>query len=235
MYEFNGTNFTNLRLYWQAMGTTELTHPFKMSTDWPNRLWSHEPDYSLSEAVSILAREPRSLIFPVAGSQFNDELSNKGAIEVRLEQVAMNLDLKDRAPSEPAIYSRHLQVIESPQMLATWIEICSSAFAYTIDAVSIQKLMRNDDARVYLLTDQGVAKATAITFRTGNTLGVHQVGVPEQFRRQGLAQSLMQHIIAQAYDNDIETVVLQASKMGQPLYQSFGFTDQFHINYIAVD
>jgi GNAT superfamily N-acetyltransferase len=53
---------------------------------------------------------------------------------------------------------------------------------------------------------------------------VVNVYVQPAYRRRGLARSLMTTILDWCREQGIERVVLHASKMGRPLYESLGFT-----------
>ena len=56
--------------------------------------------------------------------------------------------------------------------------------------------------------------------RRGNILNVYTV---QEFRRRGLARSLMQAAVDWCRDNQIDTVILHASPAGRNLYESMGF------------
>jgi GNAT superfamily N-acetyltransferase len=53
---------------------------------------------------------------------------------------------------------------------------------------------------------------------------VVNVYVEPEYRRQGLARRLMEAILAWSREQGIERVSLHASTMGQPLYETLGFT-----------
>jgi len=57
--------------------------------------------------------------------------------------------------------------------------------------------------------------------RRGNILNVY---TSTNFRKQGLARSLMETVLAWCRDNGIDTVILHASPAGRSLYESMGFT-----------
>lgn len=229
---YNSDNLHNLFSYWQAMGALDLGQPFQASTGWPNRLWPTTSDFQLADAVSILAQERRPLMMPVA--QPAGELCWQEAlpVQVTLHQVAMECAAPKVSSNHQADGERQLVPAQTNAQLRTWVELCSAAFGYDIDIQPLQRLLRDDRATLYLLQDRGIARATAATFQTDGTLGIHQVGVPSRFRQQGLARTLMQKLM-QANDPGIGKFTLQASAMGLPLYQALGFTEQFHIHSIS--
>ena len=69
----------------------------------------------------------------------------------------------------------------------------------------------------------GEIAGTAISYRTNDTLGLHQVGTVPSFRKMGVAAALIQHLVAQAQHDDIDYVSLQASQAGLHLYEKMGF------------
>jgi len=56
--------------------------------------------------------------------------------------------------------------------------------------------------------------------RRGNILNVFTA---REFRRRGLARSLMQAAVDWCRDNQVDTVILHASPAGRSLYESMGF------------
>ena len=118
--------------------------------------------------------------------------------------------------------------------LTAWCDIGSSAFGYTIDVATIEKLAKLSESYLYLAHWQSKPAAVGLLFKTGNTLGVHQVSVAPTYQGKGLASNLMHALLAQARSLNVENVVLQASVAGYPLYKKLGFTKQFSIvNYRA--
>ena len=57
----------------------------------------------------------------------------------------------------------------------------------------------------------------------GTDVGIYSVGTAIEYRRRGLARALMQHLLAVAWQRDARTATLQATPMGQALYESLGF------------
>jgi len=66
--------------------------------------------------------------------------------------------------------------------------------------------------------------ATATLFCYGNSLAwIGMVLTHPDFRRQGLATSLIRHVLGRADELGIPTVKLDATEIGEPLYRSLGF------------
>jgi GNAT superfamily N-acetyltransferase len=57
--------------------------------------------------------------------------------------------------------------------------------------------------------------------RRGNILNVYTT---ENFRRRGLARSLMEAVLLWCRENHVDTIILHASPSGRNLYESMGFT-----------
>ena len=53
---------------------------------------------------------------------------------------------------------------------------------------------------------------------------VSSVYTQPAYRRQGISRRLMQLLIAYAQRHDVDRLILWASEMGRPLYESLGFT-----------
>lgn len=67
-------------------------------------------------------------------------------------------------------------------------------------------------------------------------MGIHQVGILDNYRGKGLARDAMLILEQYALDAGINTLQLQASAMGEPLYQSLGYRSLGAIqNFIKID
>ena len=75
----------------------------------------------------------------------------------------------------------------------------------------------------WALVHDGLAVAGAWSFSAGGECGIYSLGTHPDFRRRGLARSLMQHVLADAHRNGARIATLQATPMGRPLYESIGF------------
>lgn len=75
--------------------------------------------------------------------------------------------------------------------------------------------------------------ATGLLFKTGAVVGIHQIGVPAEHQGRGYATQMMRILIQYADQWQADSVVLQASTAGRPVYQKLGFVEQFLITYVS--
>lgn len=158
------------------------------------------------------------------------------------EQVAMYLPLEEKVthqPSQTKLNTGHefqVVTVRSSEHISQWVAIASEAFAYNIDRSVIEHLIDDHDIRLLLGYHTGnqreQAVATALLYKTDDSIGIHQVGVKQDFQGQGIARCFMHQLIAACRQWQGKQIVLQASSSGQPLYESLDFKTQFIIkNY----
>jgi ribosomal protein S18 acetylase RimI-like enzyme len=75
----------------------------------------------------------------------------------------------------------------------------------------------------WALVREGLAVASAWTYRHGADCGIYAVGTAPAWRRQGLATALMRHLMAGGSADGARTATLQSTRMGRRLYESLGF------------
>lgn len=74
----------------------------------------------------------------------------------------------------------------------------------------------------FLLVAEKPANPNFITGHTGTIMNVY---TKPEYRKQGLAKSLLQQLIAEADSMKLDFIELKATDAGYPLYQSLGFED----------
>lgn len=134
-------------------------------------------------------------------------------------------------PNDASIITRHRRAMFEEMRVGTPADLdeMDAQFASWVAKALTSGIYRG----WFLTTEQGVIIAGAglsiedfpATPRdqTGRRAYVMNVYVEPNYRRQGLAQQLMQTIIEWCRANGIRTVALQASDAGRPLYESLGF------------
>lgn len=87
-------------------------------------------------------------------------------------------------------------------------------------------------ARGYVGYSNGIPVSTAALIYGGEAIGLYAVATDPSYQRRGFGESLMRTILAAAFDETgLDTVVLQSSPAGYPLYLRMGFR---HITRFSV-
>lgn len=243
-------NINNLTCLWQIMGAQTPvfaagSNDIFASSRWPNRCWLDA--FSSGERALFFAQHlnalPAHIMVPVWGINAENDnlleaaLQAKGFLPV-LMQTGMYLNLADS--NHNTACAQEIHNVETPAQIAEWTHIASTSFGYDIDEPVIATLPKQPDIELLLVHDienkiapaaekfdqpQGIA--TALLLTTGDTLGVHMVGVLPNGRGRGIAMQLMQAIIGKAKQQGCKTITLQASKAGEGIYRKLGFQAHF--------
>ncbi|MBX3315028.1 MAG: GNAT family N-acetyltransferase [Actinobacteria bacterium] len=91
--------------------------------------------------------------------------------------------------------------------------------------------MLDDDRNAWFLQYvDGEPAACGQLLRTDHVAGVYTIGVREQFRRRGLGAAITAAVLAEGRDQGCSIGILQASPMGEPVYDRMGFdtVTQYH-------
>ena len=256
--DINQANLKNLTQLWRKYGVQDiaLSKPLSgtvltVNHHWPHRVWqSALISKSLNDSdhlLKCLDQIPECFIShaTVPVCSFNEQ-TNASDLEQHLaknnwqcafQQTAMYLSV-EQVDTQP--FSKRddfsIEKVTSLEQLSTWVSIASEAFGYAIDQTVFEKLLHDADIQILLgmLGNEGnsVAVATALLYREGSVIGLHQMGVAKGFQGQGIAKKMMHGLIEQCVVQQDEYLVLQASQAGKPLYDSLGFKGQFEIrNY----
>ncbi len=225
-------NIDNLTGLWRLMGAAQTPDGFHQSGSWPARYWRNWTQRDERLSLAQIKHIPTGCLFPVWQSgddtrELEQQLSSQG-FEVGLEQLAMVLPLGDSLETKDT-HSLKLSLIKGPADAEVWADVCGRAFGYSLDARVIDQLQYQPNVEVLWAERDEQVVATAILYRTGPVVGVHQVGVPPEFQGQGVARAVMEVLLLRAKSLGAEYVSLQASAAGEPLYHKLGFQPQFKI------
>lgn len=72
--------------------------------------------------------------------------------------------------------------------------------------------------------DMEVPAATAVSVVTGGVAGIYAITVHEAARRRGFGTAMTWAAVAAGARAGVDTVILQSSDMGRPVYERMGFT-----------
>lgn len=249
-------NYRNLFSLWRLYGAKKFTLSHTSSLwfneSWPYRSWIEEAENNycdnskeplLTRTTNVLSLLPRKTVFynvhNIPAQILNRKpfhtpasvLRKAGLVE-GFTQHAMHLPLHKWQPPLQASPVIELREIASKKDMDQWTAVGSEAFNYQIDSTSISRALRSSDVNCFLAMADGLPVATALLYQTGSTMGFHQVAVHPTMQGKGIANKLMVDLITHCKDRGIDTIALQASDAGKPLYEQLGFVELFEIvNY----
>lgn len=247
----DSANLNNLIQLWQRYGTRPINqniqHQLHQNISWPNRVWPDIEKPMLASSLDKVAKNiPDTTLFPlwppikkngsVAPQEVVDTLVNQSRDwQMAFQHTAMAMQLNKQPPLNTRTEPQYPVKIKRIGLahISDWVMTGSNAFGYSIDADVIRPLLAHENIRVLLAYNQACQPvATGLLFKTGNVVGIHQIGVPSEHRGKGYATQMMHLLIQSAKQWQASHVVLQASEAGRPVYQKLGFVDLFLITYL---
>jgi len=100
-------------------------------------------------------------------------------------------------------------------------------------AADWQRHLALEPAGVFIAELDGVPVGTTATCRFGPVAWIAMVLVAESVRGQGVGKALMTHAIAYLDGHGAASIRLDATPLGQPLYEKLGFTAEFALTRYA--
>jgi len=243
-------NLNNLTTLWKKLGAQQPAFARQspdifQSANWPNRYWLDA--FSEADRAAFFSQHietiPPHVLVPIWGiNPQNDELLETAlrtnGFEPVLVQTGMYLELT--ASSHGGLTNLDIRKVETATQTSEWTQIASASFGYAIDETVIAQLPSQSDIELLLVyhpednSTAGMSEAgrpqaigTALLFTTGDTMGVHMIGVLPTGRGKGIAMQLMNFIIHKAKQLGCNTMTLQASAAGEGIYRKLGFQPQF--------
>lgn len=218
-------NLYNLHRFWVALGGENKQSCFEQAI-WPNHHW--RADFKLPDIQSISSGQ----IVATIDSTDSIESSHPAIFNQSVGLTVMSLDLNSSTQSYSYINS--IARINKAGAISDWVNTCSRAFGYQIDQSAIEALLHQPGAQIFAYYANHTIAGTAISFQTGDVMGIHQVGVHPHFQGQGVARKLMHHILADTQAKQCRQVSLQASDAGLKLYRQLGFKVQAKLTKLKI-
>lgn len=110
-----------------------------------------------------------------------------------------------------------------PGVVRTSIDPASRAGDEPVPAATLPAADERPGLKAWVMVDGDVAVASTWSFLHGDDCGISAVGTAPGWRRRGLARAVVEHALADAFDQGARTASLQSTPMGQPLYEAIGF------------
>lgn len=194
-------------------------------SQWPSRIWF---DRKLEEQSSRVAiRHLQLSNNKISVSVFDDpaaaDILKQQGLTKTSEQCGMNLHLQTEYPDRQEL---HFEKVENMAAAQLWSLLFEAAFNYSIPAGVVYKTSAGAD--YYLTFKDKLPIGTALLFASRpEVIGIHSMGVTPAWRRQGLAEIMMQKLLHISGQKGYRYATLQASAAGKGLYEKFGFQPAF--------
>lgn len=189
----NKLNIDNLTQLWRTLGSQKVTEYGYQSDSWPHRVWVPWNEFHKTDHASHLISSEASGLFPVWNSQSHysqsmvSRLQDSGAA-MYLQQMAMYIDLNnyDSTPNCPL----QIEKISNSEDITTWCDIVEKSFGYSVSKEVFNNIVDHPDVHLFLGMDEDKPVATSLLYKTGDVMGLHQVGVLPSVRKKDLRLQL---------------------------------------------
>ncbi|MBB6673641.1 GNAT family N-acetyltransferase [Cohnella nanjingensis] len=144
----------------------------------------------------------------------------------------MGLALAEFKEEMPAIPGLAISSLTKAEEFEVYKAVSAQTFglplplnALLVDAIAGEALRGDGRTVSYLAELDGVPVAIATSFNQGEVAGIYNVGTLPSVRGKGIGRAVTVHAVREARDAGASLAVLQASKMGEPVYRRIGFQD----------
>lgn len=195
-------------------------------TFWYNRIRLHgAPAADLERTVAEIAGGVRAGELPPLVSWVDcdcaDEtvkplLERAGYVPVTV-QTAMYIPLEGRKAGAAA----GVELLE-PGEVKAWTRMISQAFGKPPETGGMKLLAGHGQCDFLVRREQGAIVSGMMLLCAGGNGGIHEVGTLPEYRRKGLARTLVSRALDMAAEKGCTCATLQASEMGRPLYEHLG-------------
>lgn len=196
------------------------------SSFWYNRTWlSKNANIKLNNIIEEVLNNQSSIkptlityTKEVMDNELGKMLHDRGYINI-VSQIGMITQLKDYTPT-----------IENPNIIRIdnsrvneWSDVVTKAFEKSPELDAYKALIDNEDCYFYAYLHEGKIVGTAMFYANPENAGIHEVGTLPEYRRMGIANSMIYKILNVVKELNIPIASLQASETGEKVYSCLGF------------
>jgi GNAT superfamily N-acetyltransferase len=221
----------NLFEFWSYIGKqnniyTESSNYKSVSvdnSDWPNRVYSIEDKI---ETYSEIIRLSNQDLLPNIITLHNQTgLLNHSKLQLRFSQINMSLDLTKY--TNEISKNENIYQIETKLEAFEFANIASQSFGTRVDGAIIYNLCKDSiNTKLFIYREKRKSFGCGIIFfDKSNIAGFHMIGTIPNGRGKGIGKSITERLIEEALINNSKYCVLNASKLGEPIYKKLGFTN----------
>jgi GNAT superfamily N-acetyltransferase len=184
-----------------------------------------DPDVSISDAIAFF--DERGAPFILRVREGVDPESERAAREcgLRYTDTVPGMVIRDPKPAAKPADIR-VRMIDDESSLADHRSVVADAFempATLAEYFLTMRLFVTPDVVGYVGYVDGRPVATSALFMTHRVAGVYNVATRREYRKRGLGEAMTWHAIGEGLAAGCVVASLQASELGQPVYERMGF------------
>lgn len=153
-------------------------------------------------------------------------LVKNGFVAMDHNPPGMAIRLDGAGEERPCPVDLRIERVGDDEGLREWL-----SFFPLFEFNMFKVLMESPEVRLYLGRIDGEAIGTSMMFLSSGVAGLYQVEVSPEHRRRRIGTAMTLAPMEDARQLGYRIAVLQASKMGAPVYRKIGFKSYFRYNY----
>jgi GNAT superfamily N-acetyltransferase len=213
--------------------TPEIKYIF--TKNWQNRIFmanlnetnAHSSIMHVISRIKELNIHVLWFVSPMSRPKNLQTLLNDHGFKYQNEWNAMAIDLKTIPESFNIPEGMEIKEVLNLEELKTWTDILVKSFEFPEIVHSYKKYfiagLESPDSHYYLGFLNGKPVSTGVLFNSKGAAGLFYIGTIPKVRRQGIAKTMVNHLLREAKNKGYHISILQASEMGYPIYKKIGF------------
>lgn len=201
---------------------------------WPNLIYNTQfKEVTIESAVSEIVEQQKLNRLPpflvvlnnTIGLKSRNYLVKNGLREIN-QWAGMVLELKGVLKINISTkFHLKIKVISTKTELEQWVKLISEELltSQKVESSLFFNLLQHPNFKLYGAYLNNELVATTLSFYTETSCGLYLIATKSAYRKQGIATELINYAINQVKKNGHTTVVLQASKIGESVYEKIGF------------
>ena len=159
-------------------------------------------------------------------ANLRNELLRNGFVAMDHDPPGMAMELDAMNGVRPFPLDLRIERVGDDNGLREWL-----SFFPLFEFDMFKALIQSPQVRLYVGRIDGEPVGTSMLFLSSGVAGIYQVEVSPEHRRKGIGTAMTLAPTKGARQIGYRIAVLQASKMGEPVYRKIGFRSYFKYNY----
>lgn len=210
---------------------------------WPNRIYHLKPNLpesALEEIVSGVHNHklPKEIQIKQEAKQESNiqNLIRKGfKVQREFPALSIQTNTNQLEYNLPPEWKLCIRQVENNKTLSDWSNLLGTGFWSNYPDVGIPLYNvyesiynHNNRIRLFIAYVNDIPAATSMAFGATAGGGIYLVYVKAEFRKHGLGALMTKEAEQWCFQQGHETVILQATQMGEPVYKRIGYKIDFN-------